>query len=537
MKKTNILLLIALQISILTAAQTVKFGAPETLEQKRTSALAKTLGVMNGNYLVVENDYGPVVDMKKNVRTTVRKKSVSNLAGKTSVYLNSIVGKGAGDDKVIFNSIFNWQNRIIGFYSIIGKSNREEFPIYARFFDGDLKPIGNEDVFLGSFYPCCINESFKLTLTVDGKNPVLFNEPFTFSISPDSLKLLLFSQSPEKNNNSVKFTIFDKDLKQLSEFKASIPLPGRDGEVLALRVSNNGTAYLLMKNLKTKAQKREDKDEDDYTIDLYSINPATGKVNTKSIYILGKSIRKPNLTIDGSGNPIVICTFSDDIKDLVTVDGIYTLKLDPVSLTQISSDQHRFSDEMKLFDATEKEIKKGFGMLAVFMDKFIHRPDGGMYAIGRYKGRNSVRYGTVGDNNSVIYDVYRTTIFCFIDPSGKIRWSNALKTFSANYPESTPVNGAVLFLHDNKAFVGYAFDSGEKKKDKIRGFQFDSYDDNGIKTVGKFLPFPDELQEFQIIAPTFAKVNEGEYMIYLHVGAEESNQRKVHEAAVAKIKF
>lgn len=536
MKKAQLLSWVVFTMISTTNAQTVKYTSSEKLEQRQTSVLNNSLGAMNGNYLVIEDDFGGALDMKNNIRSKVRRYSVSNLNAKNLVYLNPLVGNGAADDKIIFTDIFRWHDRIISFYTIKGKMNRKEFPIYARFFDRDLKPIGKDDVALGTFYSSLNNESFRLTLPVDGRNTAVLRESFFYSLSPDSSKLLLFLQSPENGNFSVKLRILDRDLNQLNEVNAVIPVPGKEAELSALRVSNNGTVYLMLKNFKTRSQRKESKDEDDYSTELYSVNPATGKIQTKSIYIPGKSIRKPNLTIDALSRPTVICTFSDDINDLLTVHGLYALKLDPVSLAQISSDQHRFSQEVLLHDVSEKDIKKGRGMLAVFMDRFTHRPDGGMYAIGRWSGKESVRYGTVADGQSVGYNVYRTTIFCFIDPSGKIRWCNALETKSASINDFTIVNGAVLFMRDNKAVVGYATSEGEKKKDKVRGLQFDSFDDNGVKTNGKLVPFTEELKDFEIVTSTFARVSDDEYIICLHYGAED-RKRKVNEMAVAKIKF
>ncbi len=536
MEKKNFVLAAVMCIFFTTQAQTVKFGVPEEMEQKGTAALDGVAGVLNNTYFVVENDFGKSMDFKNNIRTKIRRYSVSNLGNKGLVYLNPLVGDGLDEDKIIFTDIFQWNNRVVGFYTIKAKATKEIFPVYARFFDGNLKPIGKKDILVGE-----INHQYESNAyfgqsggILNGRNKLAVRDEFLFSISPDSSTLVIMMPAPSKSDFNVKCRIIDKELSIVKEVTAVIPIQSKRADIAGFQIGNNGTVYLLTKTYKSKAQRKEEKDEDAFITEIHSINPENGNVQSKPINISGKTILKPTFTIDALGKPTIVCMYSDNSRDN-NAHGIYALKIDPVSLAPTSQDQREFDSELLLNELDEKDIKKGRGILPVEMENFTHRPDGGIYAIGRWSGKMVVARGSTGAMNSY-YNIFGTTVFCYVDAAGKVRWSKGMKTDSESLEALTPVNGAVLLYRDNKAYVGFASDNGLKKKELKRGIQFNSFDDNGVKTTGRFNEFTEGLEDFEIVTSTFSQVSSDQYMFCIHYGSENRHRKKM-ETAVVQVKF
>ncbi|WP_336516468.1 hypothetical protein [Pollutibacter soli] len=537
MKKSSILISALGFVSSVAVAQTAKFGMPEEMLQKRTSAIENAVGALNNSYLVVESDYGKASDFNNNIRTNIRKYAINNLGNKGTVYLNPLVADGLDEDKIIFTDVFQWGNRVAGFYTIKGKSTKKSFPVYARFFDGNLKPIGKTAIDIGDFThgQSSGGTIWQSGTIINGRNKLAVRDEFRFRICSDSSKLVMIMHDGEKDGYNLILRLFDKDLNKLNEVKASVPIREKGATLSDFELGNNGIVYVLTRTPKSRADRKEAKEDDNFNFEMHAINTADGKVQTKEIGAPGKSMLKPSFTLDAKERPTVISMYSDNNRNKdAGGHGIYTAKFDPHTLAITVQDQQDFSNEMLLKEIGEKDIKKGRGIRSASLAKITRRSDGGIYALGQSVSTVVVSRGTTGAMNSY-YTEYGMTVFCYIDTEGKVRWSRAIDNSSMNQEALTTSAGAIALYRENKLFVGTLADNGLKKKELKQGFRFNSYDDSGKEVQGKFIEFSEDLQEFAVIPQSFFNTSDNTIMACLYHGFERGH--KEMEVAVMQVKF
>ncbi len=537
--KKNIFLLILLHFFILSiSAQTLKFGIAEEMLQNRTAALDNVIGVINNNYLIVENDFGKALDFNNNIRTNVRKYSVSNLINKGNIYLNPLVSDGMDEDKIIFTDIFLWKNRVVGFYTLKGKSTQKSFPVYARFFDGNLRPISKKSIDIGEFphnYQSAATFNQGGTL-VNGRNKMAVRDEFVFRVSPDSSKLVMIMPAEGKGDFNLKCKVFDQNLSLIKEVSAAIPIQSKQASIVKFLVGNDGKVHLLTRTLKSKSERKESKDDDDYLLEIHSINTGTDNaVQTKPLSVSNKMLLAHSMVLDASGNLNIIAMYRDLSSEKGSgAHGIYAAKFETQSLKMITEDSHEFNEELLKKEVSEKDIKKGKGIMSFPLSEFTVRPDGGIYAMGQSVRTITISRGSTGALNSY-YTEYGTTVFCFIDPAGKIRWAKGIDTYETNQETLTSTAGSIHFYRNGNYYVGYSTDNKLKKKEMKRGVSFSGYDDSGVAVTEKFTPYSDDLQDFGLVARSFYRANDNTVMGCMYKG--DLRSRKAFEMAIVQMKF
>lgn len=535
MKKTTFTLSLVSLFIFSVSAQTLKFGIAEEMLQNRTAALDDVIGVINNNYLIIENDFGKALDFNNNIRTNVRKYSISNLINKGNIYLNPLVADGMDDDKIIFTDIFLWKNRVVGFYTLKGKSTQKSFPVYARFFDGNMRPVSKKSIDVGEFphnYSSAATFNQGGTL-VNGRNKLAVRDEFVFRVSPDSSKLVMIMPAEGKGDFNLKCKLFDENLNLIKVITAAIPIQSKEASIVSFMVGNDGNVHLLTKTLKSKSERKENND-DDYLLEIHSINiSADNSVQTKVLGFPNRMLLSHSMVVDAKGNLNILAMYRDLSKGF-GAHGIYTAKLEGNGLKLIAEDSHEFNEELLKKEISEKDLKKGKGISSFRLGEFSLRPDGGIYAKGQSVKNITISRGSTGALNSY-YTEYGTTVFCFVDPAGKIRWAKGIDTYDTNQEALTSTAGSIHFFRNGNFYVGYATDNKLKKKDLKRGISISSYDDAGGIVNEKFIAFSDELQDFGLVASSFYRVNDNTVMACMYKG--DLRSRKAFEVAVMQLKF
>ena len=518
-----------------SVGQRVKFGAEEEMLRKMTSSVVNNVGVFNNQYHFIERDFGGVMDMKNNIQTNVRSYNVSNLNSRGATNINLLIAGEQDQDKFMFADVFQWGNKVVGFYTHAGSNARKTVPFFGQFYDIKFKPVG-KPVEIGDF----AHGPARPGLLVDGRAKLNVVNEFYFRMSPDSGKLLVMFPSQSEGFN-VLFKIFDKDLKQLKNITATIPIKTKTASIAQFLLADNGMIFLLTKGYKSKDQRREESDDDDYITELYSIDPN----NNNEVHFInlnpagsGRSITRPTMNLDAHGNICVVAMYHDmKAKEEKTLQGIFTIKINTQSGELSVPDVKDFSNELLAKFMSEKQIKKqeGYKFNGFELSDFVLRPDGGMYAMGQSKGLRIERHGRTGALDQY-YEVYGNIILCYINADGRIVWIDGLAdSRGENYQFATVFSGIKGFYRNNGFHIVHLGDNGLKKKELKAGINISLYDDAG-KSTKKFFEFPEQLENYAMVPGTFSKVNDKSYMFSLYLNPFSKGFKR-QMLTVGKIEF
>ncbi len=535
MKKKIFALAVMSGLSFSIQAQSVKFGSRAEMIQKRNSKIENPVGTAGNNYMVVISDFGKSFDFNNNVRTNIARYSTNNLADKGTVYLNPLVAEGMDEDKVIFTDVFQWKGRILGFYSIKGHTTARTFSMYARFFDNNIKPLGKIAINMGEISYSIFGgaKTGKRDGFVDGRHNLNVREEFRFRISNDSSKLAVVMPANENNIAGIKIRLYDTDLNILKEVFTQMPLHD-NSRITDIALSNSGTVYILVSSEKSRAERKESQGEDNTIFELHAISTSGEKIVTKDIGLPDKSLLRPSFLLDSKERPTIVSLFHDYSRNKEQGGhGIYTAKYDPITLAVTGRDQQDFNEELLSKELSEKDIKKNKGTNILKFSKITPRNDGGFYALGQSMILRTVSTGTNGSTRD--YWEYGIIVHCYIDASGKVRWSKGIEADVDNLDSHTSTALALPILYDNKMYIVLRRNNGLKKKESAYGIKISAFDETGKAQDEKFVELPEELQEFGIVAGSFYPGAEKTFVGCLYYGFVRGHNEM--ELAGMQIKF
>lgn len=538
-RKTVHLFILLLFISTGGFSQTLKFGTTEEMLRNQTSSIQNYVGVLNNTYLVVENDYGKMMDMKNNILSNIHRYNTESLVNKGNVNVNKTADEQVGPDKIIFLDFITWGNKLIGFYTIKGSSSKKTYTAFANFFDADLKPIGKR-IEMGEFYHRYDKGAYfkQGGLLINGRNKLAVANEFKYSISPDSSRLVMLSTPKEGSTFNLEFKIFDKDLNNINNATVVIPVKEKVAGIDQFLSGNNGMIYVTTTTYKNKQKRKEVEDDDDFYTEVHQIDTKNNnKVQTASIELPGRSIVNMSSCLDQKGNLTSIGMYHDLGNDKLNrrVQGLFTIKLNPESFTLSNPDFKEFSNEFlfKFLYAEDTLKAKGLG-ISFGLTQFVHREDGGIYAIGQDRYTSVVTRGSTGAMNSY-YDHFGISIYCYIDPFGKLSWVDGINSSRSYLQMSTITAGALYFYQNKKFYVGVDSNNKKTKKELRWGIEFSIYNDDGKQDTAKFIEYNDELQNFSLVPTTFFKTQANTYIVTMYKNATLSGA--LHKRSVMKIEF
>ena len=366
----------------------------------------------------------------------------------------------------------------------------------------DVAMLGGKMWLLSYFYNQKLQKTFlfaqeikKGSLTLDdnlikvgeqsGSNRELA-DVFSFTISKDSSKIVIFNQQPnEKNQQSFTINVYDGDFNELWSKNAKLPYNRNKFDVHETLVDKSGNVYLMgivYYDSKTRLI-RDGKPTYQYDLVAY-VRDSTLDAQEYKIDLKDKFVS--NLTFRANDeNDLVFCGFYSE-KNAEGIKGSCFFKINPKTkdMSSVSTREFDFGfvtanlsdrDKTRAKDAIAKDNKSREPELANYnLDKLILRSDGGAILIAEQyvveqRYRNNYPYSPYGsfynpyyynswgyrslyspygynnyNNNRVDYYFnYNDIIVVNIQPDGEIAWTSRI-------PKRQ------LSINDNGTYSSYA---------------------------------------------------------------------------------
>jgi|GEM_PF-6040618 len=492
-------------------AQKASFGPEEDMLRKNTSAITGSIVLGNGQYYLLENDYGALMDFKNNIRTHLRQYNLTGLATRGVTNINPLIEEGKDQDDILITGLLNWKNRIVAFYTLRGNPSSTAYPAYGRIFDQQLRPQG-KIADLGDFSQIMSASSvyWQTGTLLNGRSKLNVVNQFHYRLSPDSSLLMIMARSSDKNNFNVKFNVFNETLEKVNTVSADIPIKTQKATLEQMLISNKGIIYLLVYNFKSNAQKKEEENDDDYVTELYSIDPAkNNEVKSVTIQVPQSTTLRPSLTLDIKGNPTVIGWYRSAVteNEKIRATGLFSIKIDEQTFKASAPSLKTFHEEFLINLMDERSVKRigGYSLSTIPFTQFLPASNGGVFAVGQLRYKSVRARGTTGALNTYL-DHFGNIVYCYIDPNGKIEWLDGLYHDSKIIEWTTHLYAPVLFTINDQLHVGMNGDNGLKKREQRFGINFGVYNSKG-KVTDKFVELNEELQQHYIVGPTTNKIN------------------------------
>lgn len=490
-------------VSLVGYAQILRSGSPENMFQVYTSSISDKIGFQNNKYYIIEKDYGKVFDFKNNILSKIVEYDLGTLNSTNSLNLNKIVEPGTDEDKIIFNSIFRWNNKIVGFYTKKGNATRRTFTVYGRFFDDSFNPSG-EIIELGEADHNNGNNFGQSGLLVNGRDKLAVADKFDYRISPDSSKFLMLCSLAKKSNKNIMFKLFDKNLNHIDNISASIPLKNETATLYNYKIDNNGNIYILAETYVKVKDKRYEYSKlfELHIIDAKNFNA----VSTIPISDKNYSILTSNLLLDRKGLPTIIGSYKNQDGEEY---GNYCLKINPIT-KEIQTASFKESKELRKYLGIGEKNEK----YPPSFSKFMVRPDGGIYAINQALGSTLKERGSTGAFNTYL-NSFGNIVYTFIDSSGNVKWWQYQINSHQSKEYETVTGDYFYFFRNGLFFLGFNSDNAKEGNDYKRGVKLIRVTDDGIWNK-ELLEFPNNVQSFRVVPSTFGIVDTNTYILSMY---------------------
>ncbi|MGB0868673.1 MAG: hypothetical protein ACPGSD_03665 [Flavobacteriales bacterium] len=409
------------------------------------------------------------------------------------------------DDEIILNK-FNSELKLI-------KENAIKFTKKEYQFTIDLKPSAqiftsfrNNKHKIHYLFAHPFNESElslnepKKVMEIPFENSSVHNAGnFDYEISPDSNKILLYSNHPFKANEKEKFSfsVFDKELNLIWNKTVTFPYSDKLFSLQDFEIDNDGNLYILGKLYNDKVvEKRNGKPNYKYIILSYKNN---GNVTKEyKVELENKFIR--DLTFGINNQQDFVCAGFYSEKGTTSIKGSYYFEIDHESGKFLKENTKEFSPSFiskYKSERTKKKVKrkskkgKAPELYEYDFDYLFMKDEGGALLIGEqyYSYTYSTTTTDANGNTTTHWHtryVYGDIIVINIDKSGKTIWQEKIPkkqvvaSYKAtNYCSYYPIyrnNALYIVYNDNKKNL--EFSEGQKLSNVTFG-------KNGIAAIAK----------------------------------------------------
>jgi hypothetical protein len=304
---------------------------------------------------------------------------------------------------------------------------------------------------------------------------------FSFRLSNDSSKILIFYALPYEFGDPEKFGFLVLDNQLNTLWKKDIVLPYRDDlfDIETTKVDNYGNAYMLGLLFKDKRRERR-KGEANYEYKVLSYTDGGENSNEYSVSLPDRFLT--DMQIGVRANKDIVCAGFYSEMGTLSIRGTFFLSIDAKTKEIKTKSFKEFDIDFITQNMTEREAdrakrKEGRGreveLYEYDLDKLIVRSDGGAMLIGEQFFVKTQTYTTyinrMPTTRTVTYYNYNDIIMVNIDPTGNIDW--AIK-----------VPKRQVSIDDGGFFSSYAM---AINKDKIYFVYNDNPDNLGYTGVGR----------------------------------------------------
>ncbi len=228
------------------------------------------------------------------------------------------------------------------------------------------------------------------------------SNPGTFGMfqSRDLTKLLVVSNPPYEKYVGEKFSfkIYDQELKELNHVTVELPYKDKDFETTDYLLGADGMIYLLAK---IEMQKKDKKDKNiSYYYEILTIDPkGEGLVTEYEMKLSGKKIVDVAFALDDHEKITCAGFYSESASKVDDVDGIYFMRLNPVSKDIEATGVKPLSKEFIAELVGERAAKKGHGISSSYsINEIINKSDGGTVIVAEDRYDYWESYTTMVNN-------------------------------------------------------------------------------------------------------------------------------------------
>ncbi|MBK0404222.1 hypothetical protein I5M27_14595 [Adhaeribacter sp. BT258] len=240
---------------------------------------------------------------------------------------------------------------------------------------------------------------------------------FSFSLSNDSSKILVYQDMPydRKENEKFQFKVLDKELNILVNKAVTLPQLDKETQLSDYRVDNDGNVYVLASTLK-KREERKSK-EQKYLCQVYGYFRDSDQVKSYTIQIPSKFVTDITFDLDNQKNLIVAGFYADDKK--LKASGTFFMKVDFATKKILTQGVKDFSKEfLEMFMSKTRAKNENAGVANMDLDKLIVREDGGALLVGE----QAYEYVVQNKTQYTYHYVRNDIVFININPDGSIEW-------------------------------------------------------------------------------------------------------------------
>jgi hypothetical protein len=258
---------------------------------------------------------------------------------------------------------------------------------------------------------------------------------FSFRVSNDSSKILVFNTLPYGYNEPQQFGLIVLDKQMNVLWQKDITLPYRDElfDVESFRVDNQGNAYMLGLLYKDKRRDKR-RGAPNYEFKVFSYTDGGGSTQAYSVNVPDRFLTDMQIGIRNNGDIVCAGFYSETGK--LSIRGTFFLLIDAVTNEIKTRSFKEFDIDFITQNMTEREVEKAKrreekgGEVELFeydLDKLIVRSDGGAMLIGEQyfvQTRTLTQYvGGRPSVQTVSYYYYNDIIMVNINGKGEIDWA------------------------------------------------------------------------------------------------------------------
>jgi hypothetical protein len=301
---------------------------------------------------------------------------------------------------------------------------------------------------------------------MEAKRSTFFNgNQFRIKFSPDSSKLLIFNDILSSKKEKLKYGLsvldVNNNFEELWEQQFVSDKLENLKDIKKYVVSNEGIAYLLFKEFKTK-RKEKISGEPNYNYQLKEFYDNGEKSHTTPINLKGHFITDMSLGINQNSD--LVCTGFYSSVGSSGIKGCYYMLIDNETKEVRKESKKEFGIDFitsNMSDKRTKRIKKKkekgkeFELYNYDLDDIILRNDGGVIQVAEQYYVTQHTYTDSNGNSRTTYTYhYNNIIVISISPEGEIEWARKIR-------KRQSTSGSTLFISyhlsiiNNKLFFFY----------------------------------------------------------------------------------
>lgn len=428
------------------------FAGPITdVSYKKLGALRNCIGILNDDYILLENNYGGPMDFNNNIISNISCFSAKTGALKSRFNLNELIKDSKkGTSKILVTDVIIWKDKLVAFYTKKNPGGKI-FQVDAVLFTTKgvlIKEVENVG-FIRHGYE---NGSFfgQGGMIVNGRNILSVAKEFRFRMSPDSSRILVYT-IPEKSEGNIHLLSYDENLTLKDDVSIALPLREKEANLIDFGIDPAGNIFLLVKTMKSKATLKENPEGGSFYMDLFIRDARDKTLRSISITLEQKLVVDANLLVNADGTYCLGTYSHPDSKSAGWIKGSFGIQVnleDP-----LESPRYEMALPDKTIASLSPKPKKGDRIDGIPYNfspyQILSDGQGGEFVVQSSEIMQVQVRGRTGALNTYS-EVTRAFYVTHIGNDKKIRWTNAFYLASSNPELSTRLNRPLFFVKNGE---------------------------------------------------------------------------------------